>query len=273
MIWLNLLSFETIKSKKTIPKKRLDLLLVEKGLAESRNQAQALIRSGVVLVNNQPSDKPGNQISEGAEIRLKKAIDQFVSRGGNKLQAALEAFNIVPTGWVCADFGASTGGFTDCLLQAGAAKVYAIDVGYGQLAWKLRQDPRVVVMERTNARHLTALPEGINCVVADLSFISVTKVLPAMIRVAQEEAEAILLIKPQFEVGPGGTDGGRVRDLKLRSEAIERCIEVCRDAGCELLGQIESPVPGAKKGNIEELIHLRFPSSSSIPVENNSAPS
>ena len=240
-------------------KMRLDLLLVERGLAQSRSQAQAFIRSGNVLVNNSPSDKPGNQVSSQAEVRLKNPPSRFVGRGGDKLQAAIDAFAINPTSWICADFGASTGGFTDCLLQAGAAKVYAIDVGYGQLAWKLRNNPQVIVMERTNARHLESLPEPIDAITADLSFISITKVLPAMLRVARSRAEAIVLIKPQFEVGPKGTDGGLVKDPEVRQKAIRDCIDSFLNYGCAVLGQIPSPVHGAKKGNIEELLHLRFP--------------
>ena len=244
-------------------KKRLDLLLVEQGLAQSRSQAQAFIRSGLVLVNNVPSDKPGTLILTDASLRLKSLPTQFVSRGGNKLQAAIDAFSLDPTHLICADFGASTGGFTDCLLQSGAAKVYAIDVGYGQLAWKIRQHPKVVVMERTNARHLESLPDPIDVITADLSFISITKVLPAMLRVARSKAQAIVLIKPQFEVGPKGTEKGLVKDPLIRAAAIQTCIDACLSYGCSLLGQIPSPVHGAKKGNIEELLHLRFPSKDS----------
>ena len=160
---------------------------------------------------------------------------------------------------ICADLGASTGGFTDCLLQNGAKKVYAIDVGYGQLAWKLRQDDRVVVMERVNARHLESLPELMDCIVADLSFISISKILPAMLRIVKSQGIGILLIKPQFEVGPQGTDGGLVKDEELRERAILDCIADFEKAGCTLLKRAASKLAGAKKGNIEEWIFVQFP--------------
>ena len=236
---------------------RLDKLLVDHGLADSRQRASALIRAGVVLVNDIPRDKPGTQVPIDSVLRLKENPLPYVSRGGLKLEAALDAFKVDPAGMTAADLGASTGGFTDCLLQRGAQKVFAIDVGYGQLAWKLRQDERVVVMERTNARHLESLPEPIDLIVGDLSFISLTKVLPAITRLGARGTTAILLVKPQFEVGKEAVGkGGVVRDGEDRSASIQRVIEAAESQGSQCHGVIDSPVPGAKKGNIEALIHL-----------------
>jgi 23S rRNA (cytidine1920-2'-O)/16S rRNA (cytidine1409-2'-O)-methyltransferase len=238
-------------------KVRLDKLMVDRGLADSRHRASSLIRAGVVLVDNCPKDKPGTQVSSDAALRLKSNPIPFVGRGGLKLEAALKAFGVDATGRVCADLGASTGGFTDCLLQRGAAKVFAIDVGYGQLAWSLRTDDRVVVMERTNARHLESLPEPVSLIVGDLSFISLTKILPAIQRLASHGAEAVLLIKPQFEVGRESVGkGGVVRDESLRQAAIAKVVASAEAGGAVSHGVIDSPIPGAKKGNIEALIHL-----------------
>jgi 23S rRNA (cytidine1920-2'-O)/16S rRNA (cytidine1409-2'-O)-methyltransferase len=238
---------------------RLDKLLVDRGLVESRQRASALIRAGSVLVDNMPKDKPGTQVSTDVEVRLKDNPLPYVGRGGLKLEAALDAFNIDPTGLTCADLGASTGGFTDCLLQRGAERVFAIDVGYGQLAWKLRNDERVVVMERTNARHLESLPAPISLIVGDLSFISLTLILPTIIRLSESDTEAVLLIKPQFEVGRDAVGkGGVVRDHATRSQAIDKIKDHAQQTGCTVLGVIDSPVPGAKKGNVEALIHLKI---------------
>ena len=240
-----------------MPRIRLDVLLLERGLADTRQRAQALIRAGAVLVDDMPRDKPGSQVSSEAAVRLKGNPLPYVSRGGLKLEAALDAFEVNPTGMVAADLGASTGGFTDCLLQRGAAKVYAIDVGYGQLAWSLRKDDRVVVMERTNARHLESLPEPVDLIVGDLSFISLTKILPAIRRLATKKTEAVLLIKPQFEVDRADiAKGGVVRDPKARLAAIESIRAAAEHAGANCNGIIDSPIAGAKKGNIEALIHL-----------------
>ncbi|MEC8191664.1 MAG: TlyA family RNA methyltransferase [Myxococcota bacterium] len=236
---------------------RLDKLLVDRGLAPTRQRAQALVRSGAVLVNEIPRDKPGAQIDADAPVRLKSNPIPYVSRGGLKLEAALDAFELEPAGLVAADLGASTGGFTDCLLQRGAAKVYAVDVGYGQLAWSLRTDPRVVVMERTNARHLESLPEPIEMLVGDLSFISITKVLPAIRRLTNEHTQIVLLIKPQFEVGKTAlAKGGVVRDATAREEAIQSIVNAVTDLEATVHGVIDSPIAGAKKGNIEALIHF-----------------
>jgi 23S rRNA (cytidine1920-2'-O)/16S rRNA (cytidine1409-2'-O)-methyltransferase len=235
---------------------RLDLELVRRGLAPTREKARAEIVSGNVLVDEKPVDKPGARVKPEQAIRLREAPLKYVSRGGLKLEAALDAFAIDVTGRVCADLGASTGGFTDCLLQRGAAKVYAIDVGYGQLAWKLRQDPRVVVMERTNVRHLEAAPEPLDLVVGDLSFISLRLVIPALARLASPEL--VLLVKPQFEVGRADVGkGGLVRDPAARARALAEIEEAAREGGFTVVSAIDSPVPGAKAGNVESLLHLR----------------
>ncbi len=236
---------------------RLDKLVLEMGLAPTRQRAQALIRAGQVLVDNVPSDKPGTLVSPDAQLRTRGEPLPFVSRGGLKLQAALDAFNVDPNDQVCADLGASTGGFTDCLLQRGAKMVFAIDVGYGQLAWSIRQDERVVVMERTNARHLESLPISPSLIVGDLSFISLAKILPAINKIAASPATAVLLIKPQFEVGRGNVgSGGVVRDPAIRQAAIDDVRSAAEHLGWTWNGSIPSPIAGAKKGNIEELVHL-----------------
>lgn len=236
---------------------RLDLELVRRGLAPSRERAQAEIRSGNVLVAERVVDKPGQKVDAALPIRLREAALRYVSRGGLKLEAALDQFGVVPSGWVCADFGASTGGFTDCLLQRGAARVYAIDVGYGQLAWTLRQDERVVVMERTNARHLDTLPEPVRLVVGDLSFISLRLILPSVAAVLAPGGEAVVLVKPQFEVGREHIGkGGLVRDEAARVRALREVAEAAGTTGMRVMGEMESPVPGAKAGNREWLLHL-----------------
>lgn len=236
---------------------RLDLELVRRGLAETRQRAQALIAAGQVLVDEVVWDKPGRRVAEGAAVRLRGETLRYVSRGGLKLEAALDAWPVDPTGRVCADLGASTGGFTDCLLQRGAARVYAVDVGYGQLAWKLRTDARVVVMERVNARSLEALPEPVSLVVGDLSFISLDRILPAVRRLLAPGGEAVLLVKPQFEVGPAAVGrGGVVRDPAARAAAVRAVAAAAVAAGFTVRGEMESPVPGQKAGNVEHLLWL-----------------
>lgn len=243
-------------------RKRLDRLMVDRGLAETRNQAQALIKAGVVQVGGLVRDRPAAQVDPGVDVKVVAAVAPFVSRAGGKLDHALGSFGVEVAGKVCADLGASTGGFTDCLLRRGAETVYAIDVGYGQLAWKLRQDPRVVVMERTNARHLEALPVPPQLVVGDLSFISLRLILPAVLRIAAPGATAVLLIKPQFEAGPEGIGhGGRVKSDAVRAAAIETVLGHARELGCTVRGHEPSSVPGAKSGNVEELVHLALPGS------------
>lgn len=235
---------------------RLDVVLVERGLATSQRHAQALIGAGEILVDETPCDRPAAMIRPAQVVRLRSPPLPYVSRGGLKLQAALDAWPIDPTGRVCADVGASTGGFTDCLLQRGAARVYAIDVGYGQLAWKLRQDPRVVVMERTNVRDLAALPEPVSLIVGDLSFISLRLILP-VIQKLLPAGEAVLLVKPQFEVSAEQVArGGVVRDAAARQQAVEEVNAVATALGFVVRDQMESPVPGAKSGNIEWLVWL-----------------
>lgn len=237
-------------------KERLDILLVERGLAESRAKAQALILAGEVVVGDQRVDKPGTRVMVDAELRLKGEVLPYVSRGGLKLERALDHFQIDVRGKLCADIGASTGGFTDCLLQRGAAKVYAIDVGYGQLHEKLRNDPRVVSKERINARAVTAeeLPERVSILVIDVSFISLRLVLPAVLARVEPGGRLIALVKPQFEVGPENVaKGGVVKDAQARQEAIERITAFAGELGVEEIGVIDSPIRGPA-GNLEALL-------------------
>ncbi len=245
---------------------RLDRLLLDRGLVETRNQAQALIKAGAVTVSGMVRDRPACQVTPDVAVALTADPEPYVSRGGRKLAHALDAFQVEPAGHTCADLGASTGGFTDCLLQRGATKVFAVDVGYGQLAWKLRQDERVVVMERTNARLLESLPQAPSLIVGDLSFISLRLILPAILRIAQPGAEAVLLIKPQFEAGREGIGkGGRVRDEEVRTNAIQGVVDAAEGLGCTVLGLVRSTVPGAKSGNVEELVHLRLDAAGAPP--------
>ena len=231
-------------------KKRLDTLLVERGLAESRSQAQALVLAGLV----QGFSKPGQQVDEDAELRVERP-PPFVSRGGEKLRNALDALGVRVEGRDCADVGASTGGFTDCLLQAGAARVVAIDVGYGQLHPRLRADPRVVVLERTNARTLRELPFAPDLVVCDVSFISVTKALPPVLALAKPGWEALVLVKPQFEASPRDVPKGVVRDPEVWRMAIGTVVEAARTWGGDTVGVVDSGLPGPK-GNREFFVHL-----------------
>jgi len=239
-------------------KERLDKLLVQKGLVSSRERARAMILAGQVVVDDHRIDKAGAQVPADAVIRLKGEDLPFVSRGGLKLDKALETFAIDVRGMVAIDVGASTGGFTDCLLQRGAAKVYAVDVGYGQLAWKLREDSRVVNMERCNIRHLSgdqldAVPD---LAVIDASFISLEKVLPNALDLIACDGHVVALIKPQFEVGRGQVGkGGIVKDERLHNQVLGRIRELALELNCRVLGVMESPIRGAK-GNLEFLIHL-----------------
>jgi 23S rRNA (cytidine1920-2'-O)/16S rRNA (cytidine1409-2'-O)-methyltransferase len=236
---------------------RLDKLLLIKNLAATRQKAQALIAAGQVMVNQQLVDKAGTMVADNCIIEIKETCP-YVSRGGLKLEAGLEFFNINPAGFICLDIGASTGGFTDCLLQNDAEKVYAVDVGYGQLAWKLRQDPRVVVMERTNARHLK--PEDItnlvDLVVIDAAFISLKLLIPPLLALFREDISILALIKPQFEVGKGKVGkGGVIRDPALHQEVIDDIISFSAQLGLQNRGVTPSPLLGPK-GNKEFLIHL-----------------
>jgi 23S rRNA (cytidine1920-2'-O)/16S rRNA (cytidine1409-2'-O)-methyltransferase len=244
-------------SRKAAAKQRADQLLVDRGLAESRNRAQALILAGQVYAETRRIDKPGQQVPVATPLVVKGQDHPWVSRGGLKLVEALDHFGIDPAGLVCLDIGASTGGFTDVLLARGAAKVYAVDVGHGQLAWKLRQDPRVVVLEKTNARQLSSaqVPEPADLVVCDASFIGLETVLPAPLSLAASGARLVALIKPQFEVGKGQVGkGGVVRDPALH-DAVCRRIEAWLNGlpGWRVLGLTESPIMGPE-GNKEFLI-------------------
>ncbi|MFP4345899.1 MAG: TlyA family RNA methyltransferase [Anaerolineales bacterium] len=233
-------------------KERIDRLMVDRGLAKSRNRAQRIIRAGEVRVDGELVDKPGTQVPVEAEISVAER-PPFVSRGGEKLEAALERFPVEVEGQVAADVGASTGGFTDCLLQRGAEKVYAIDVGYGQLAWTLRQDPRVVVMERTNARYLRSLEEPVDLVVSDVSFISLRLIYQAAVSWLKPGGDVVSLIKPQFEAGRRQVGrGGVVRDPDVHRQVLEEVTAMMADLGLGLQGLLVSPLVGPA-GNVEFL--------------------
>jgi 23S rRNA (cytidine1920-2'-O)/16S rRNA (cytidine1409-2'-O)-methyltransferase len=233
---------------------RLDLLVNRRGLAESREQAKALIMAGQVRVGGRVVDKPGTRVPLDAVVEVEEGLP-YVSRGGVKLAAALDAFRLDVTGKVVADVGASTGGFTDCLLQRGATRVYALDVGYGQLAWKLRQDPRVVVMERVNARYLESLPEKVDLVTVDVSFISLLLVLPAVSGWLKPQAEVITLVKPQFEAGRQQVGkGGVVRDREVHRQVLARIANWGVSNGLTICGMMPSPIAGPA-GNVEYFVH------------------
>jgi 23S rRNA (cytidine1920-2'-O)/16S rRNA (cytidine1409-2'-O)-methyltransferase len=238
-----------------VKKKRLDVLLVERGLVESRERGRRLIMAGQVLVDGRVMDKPGMQVAGGADIRL-QAKSPYVSRGGLKLEAALDGFDVQVAGLVAADVGASTGGFTDCLLQRGASKVYAIDVGYGQLAWRLRQHPRVVVMERVNVRYLESLPERVDLATIDVSFISLELVLPSVMGWLRSAGDIITLIKPQFEAGRAEVGkGGVIRDPEIHRAVLGKILAWVLDHGLVVRGLMVSPLEGPA-GNVEFLAHL-----------------
>ena len=238
---------------------RLDVALVSRGLAESRERAQALILAGAVTVAGQVVSRASHAVPPETPVEIAGPEHPYVGRGGLKLQAALDAFGIDPAGLVALDVGASTGGFTDCLLQRGAARVYAVDVGYGQLAWRLRQDPRVVVIERCNARYLdrSHVPEPVEVAVIDVSFISLTLILPAVRPCLAPGGQVVALLKPQFEVGKGKVGrGGIVRDEHLRQDTVEKVRRVVEAQRWEWCGEITSPITW-QKGNVEYLIRLR----------------
>jgi len=232
-------------------KVRADILLVERGLAESRSQAQRLVMAGQVRADGQLVDKPSSLLAGEVRLEVEKG-PRYVSRGGEKLEAALAGFGVEVEGKVCADVGASTGGFTDCLLQHGASKVYAIDVGKGQLDWKLRQDARVVVMEETNARYLEALPEIVDLVTIDASFISLKTLLPAVKGWLTVRGQLIALIKPQFEAGKRevGKGKGVIRDEQIHRRVVEEILRFVEEHGFSLRGLMRSPILGPK-GNVE----------------------
>jgi 23S rRNA (cytidine1920-2'-O)/16S rRNA (cytidine1409-2'-O)-methyltransferase len=241
-----------------VKKERLDNLLVDRGLVSSRERAKALIAAGKVLVDQQKVDKPGATVRVEAELQLTAQLP-YVSRGGQKLEGALGAFGIDPGGMVVMDVGASTGGFTDCILQRGAKKVYAVDVGYGQLAWKLRNDPKVVNLERTNIRYLkrgAVEEEGVDLILIDTSFISIEKFLAHLLEFLKEGGGVLGLIKPQFEVGKGEVGkGGVVKDPVLHQKTIDRISAFSRELGLRVLGVVESPLLGPK-GNKEFFVYL-----------------
>lgn len=248
---------EVILTKET--KERLDKLVLDRGLAPSRERAKALIMAGQVVVDDHLADKAGLMVPLTAEIRLKGEPLPYVSRGGLKLAHGLDVFHLDVQGVSAIDVGASTGGFTDCLLQRGAKRVIAVDVGYGQLAWKLREDPRVLNLEKTNIRYLEpeTLPEIPDLAVIDASFISLDKVLPQTLRLIREEGRVVALIKPQFEVGRGQVGkGGVVKDEKKHAEVVANVSAMAESLGLQVLGVCESPILGPK-GNKEFLIHLK----------------
>ena len=253
-----------------VKKVRLDTYLVEQGFFETRSRAQAAIMAGQVLVDEQKIDKPGTTVKDGARIRLLGDQLKYVSRGGLKLEKALQVFPVSVEGKVMADIGASTGGFTDCALQNGATKIYAVDVGYGQLAWKLRSDPRVVNMERTNARTLdeTSLPEKVDAASIDVAFISLEKILPAVKKIMKPDGFVIALIKPQFEAGKEHIGKkGVVKNPSVHEEVINRIINFAKAEGFGVGGLDFSPVKGPE-GNIEYLLYLTaVPQQNIIDVE------
>jgi 23S rRNA (cytidine1920-2'-O)/16S rRNA (cytidine1409-2'-O)-methyltransferase len=245
---------------------RLDRYMVEAGLAPSREKAQALIRAGLVYVNGVRVDKPGYRLKGGEEVKVLQP-PKYVSRGGYKLEGAIRRFRLDVRDKVCLDVGSSTGGFTDCLLQHGAAKVYAVDVGRGQMDYRLRTDPRVVLYERTDARALTEehVPQKVDLITVDVSFISVTKVLPSVIRFLKEDGRVLVLIKPQFELSPREVRKGVVRDKSLKKKAVLKVIKAVGDLGLKVLGLTKASPKGAK-GN-EEFFLLCSPRGANIDIE------
>lgn len=248
-------------------KVRLDRLLVDRQLVESRERGQALILAGQVLVDGRKHEKAGALVPADAEVRILGEQMPYVSRGGLKLEAALREFGINVSGMTALDVGASTGGFTDCLLQHGAKKVYAVDVGYGQIAWKLRQDPRLVVIERVNIRKMepALVPEKMDLCVIDVSFISLEKVIPAVLPFLKTDGSMVALIKPQFEAGKQNVGkGGIVRDESTRNEAVRKVRQSVHDHGCVVKGVIPSPITG-QDGNIEYLLYAVILPANSSP--------
>lgn len=239
---------------------RLDALLVKRGLARSRQRARELIERGDVLIDGLPARKAATRVRPDRAITLARPDFPWVGRGALKLLGALDGLQVDPAGSTAADLGSSTGGFTQVLLERGATTVYAVDVGKGQLAWSLRQDPRVVVMEGVNARHLGSLPEPIDLVVGDLSFIGLALILPAVHRLLRPGGEAIVLVKPQFEAGRAHVDDrGRVTDPAVREQAIAGVAATATELGFDVLGGRDCDVPGAKAGNVEHFLHIRRP--------------
>ena len=238
---------------------RLDVYLVDKGLVESREKGKAMIMAGVVFVDNQKVDKAGFQVKDGMNVGVRGETLKYVSRGGLKLEKAMENFDITLQGKICADIGASTGGFTDCMLQNGATKVFAVDVGYGQLAWKLRTDEKVINLERTNFRYCTKeqIPDDLDFASVDVSFISLTKILPVLKTLMKLDGECVCLIKPQFEAGKEKVGKkGVVREASTHLEVVEKIKDFSLEIGFSVLNLEFSPIKGPQ-GNIEYLIHLK----------------
>jgi len=244
-----------------VVKKRLDVLLVERGLAESRTQAQALVMAGLVPGHS----KPGEQVDDAVPLEVERP-PPYVSRAGHKLANALDAFGLDPAGLDCLDVGASTGGFTDVLLQRGARRVIALDVGYGQLHQRLRDDPRVIVMDRTNARSVTALPFPPQLVTCDVSFISVRTALPPVLRLAADDWQALVLVKPQFEAGRADSPKGVVRDPAVRRRVLREVVEASLAWSAQVAGLVDSGLPGPK-GNHEYVVHLVHADHPELPAE------
>jgi 23S rRNA (cytidine1920-2'-O)/16S rRNA (cytidine1409-2'-O)-methyltransferase len=242
-------------------KKRLDIMMVEQGLAPSREKAKAYIMAGEVYVNGQKEDKAGSMFAETVKLEVRGKTLPYVSRGGLKLEKAMQCFPLTPNGKVCMDIGASTGGFTDCMLQNGATKVYSVDVGQGQLAWKLRNDERVVCMEQTNFRYVTPedIPDALDFASVDVSFISLTKILIPARNLLKTGGQMVCLIKPQFEAGRGKVGkNGVVREPQIHEEVIRKIIDYADSIGFEVLHLEYSPIKGPE-GNIEYLLHIRKP--------------
>lgn len=250
-------------------KDRLDVLLVKQGFASSREKAKAILMSGCVYVNNQKEDKPGAMfVEEKIALEVRGNTLKYVSRGGLKLEKAITDFSLLLKNAVCMDIGASTGGFTDCMLQNGAKKVFAIDVGHGQLDWKLRNDERVICKEKTNFRYITKeqIPEEIDFASVDVSFISLTKILPAAKPLLKENGQMVCLIKPQFEAGREKVGKkGVITDKKVHLEVVERIISFCVEMGFQILGLLYSPIKGPE-GNIEYLLHIQKTNENNIEI-------
>ena len=250
-------------------KKRLDVELVDRGLVQSRERAKVVIMEGLVYVNGQKSDKAGTPVKEDDRIEVRGETLRYVSRGGKKLEKAMQVFPVVLEGCTCMDIGASTGGFTDCMLQNGAVKVYAVDVGYGQLAWSLRTDERVVNLERTNIRYITEeqVPQPVDFISVDVSFISLTLVLPVAHRLLKDGAQMVCLVKPQFEAGKDKVGKkGVVRDPQIHREVIRKVVDCAAELGFWVRGLDFSPIKGPE-GNIEYLLFLQKPQQEALPPE------
>lgn len=250
-------------------KKRLDVELVDRGLVQSRERAKVVIMEGLVYVNGQKSDKAGTPVKEDDRIEVRGETLRYVSRGGKKLEKAMQVFPVVLEGCTCMDIGASTGGFTDCMLQNGAVKVYAVDVGYGQLAWSLRTDERVVNLERTNIRYITEeqVPQPVDFISVDVSFISLTLVLPVAHRLLKDGAQMVCLVKPQFEAGKDKVGKkGVVRDPQIHREVIRKVIDCAAELGFWVRGLDFSPIKGPE-GNIEYLLFVQKPQQEALPPE------